>query len=89
MRASCESEEAPIRAYVLLRKRSGSAWAMPGLFSAGHGMAAEEEFCGIVGKKLGGLFGDADFRAAGVCDQGVGGGQARDFREQIESGADG
>ena len=41
------------------------------------------------GKQIGGFFGDADFGAAGVGDESVGRGEARDFWEEIESYADG
>jgi hypothetical protein len=52
-------------------------------------MAAEEKSCSVGGKKIGGVFYDADFGAAGVGDESVGRGVACDFGEKIESGPDG
>ena len=60
-----------------------------GLFPASHGVAAEEEICGVIGEMVCGVFRDAHFGAAGVGDERMPGGEACDFWEEIESGADG
>jgi hypothetical protein len=52
-------------------------------------MATKEKFCGVLGKKIGSVFGDADFGAASIGDESVRRGEARDFGKKIESGADG
>src|SRR6267142_7195368 len=60
-----------------------------GEFSAGHGMAAEEERSIRCGIEFRGGFDDADFGAARIGDEGVSWGVARNFRKKIEGGSDG
>src|SRR6266404_6115708 len=60
-----------------------------GDFAAGHGMSTEEERGGGRGKIFGGGLRDAELGAAGVGDEGVLGGVASDFWEEIDGDADG
>ena len=73
----------------VVAKEVGVGVGDAGEFPAGHRMACEEEFGGVVGKKSGGFFCDTDFGAAGVGDESVGRGETSDFRQEIESHADG
>src|SRR5438445_266443 len=60
-----------------------------GGFASGHGVTAEEERGCRRGKIFGGGLREAKLGAAGVGDEGVFGGEASDFWEEVECDADG
>src|SRR6266403_1273109 len=70
-------------------KKIGVGMGDAGEFPAGHGMAAKEERSVSCGIKFCGGFDDADFGAAGIRDERVSWGVARNFRKKIEGRGDG
>ena|SRR2546426_1101532 len=70
-------------------KKIGVGMCDSGEFPASHGMAAEEKRSVRCGIKFRGGFDDANFGAAGIGDERVSWGVARDFRKKIEGRGDG